>query len=127
MPPTAQLREAMERYSTVISSMDADAYAALFTPDAVQVDPVPTPPNVGRDAIRAFIQRSFDSCETMRFEVGEVHPVADKAAITFHITVSLQGGATMQIRGIEIFTLTEEGLISAVDAYWGDEDVTFGE
>ena len=65
MPTTAQLREAMERYATVISSRDADAYAALFTPDAVQVDPVPTPPNVGRDAIRAFIQRSFDSCETM--------------------------------------------------------------
>lgn len=127
MPTTAQLREAMERYASVISSRDADAYAALFTPDAVQVDPVATPPNVGRDAIRAFIQRSFDSCEAMRFEVGEVHPVADKAAITFHVTVTLQGGATMHIRGVEIFTVTDQGLISAVDAYWGDEDVTFGE
>ncbi len=125
VPTTAQLREAMERYATVSSSMDADAYAALFTPDAVQVDPVPTAPNVGRDAIRAFIQRSFDSCEAMKFEVTEVHPVADKAAITFHITVSLEGGSTMHIRGVEIFTITDEGLISAVDAYWGDEDVTF--
>jgi len=23
-----------------------------------------------------------------------------------------------------VFTLTDEGLISAVDAYWGEEDVT---
>ncbi len=115
----------MERYAAAASSKDADAYAALFTVDAVQVDPVPTPPNVGRDAIRAFIARSFDACESMTFEVGEVHPVADKAAITFHITVVLEGGSAMHIRGVEIFTVTDEGLIAAVDAYWGDEDVTF--
>ncbi len=125
MPTTAQLREVMARYATVTSSRDADAYAALFTDDAVQVDPYPTPPNVGRDAIRAFMARSFDACEAMRFEVLEVHPVADRAAITFHITLSLEGGSTMHIRGVEIFTVTDEGLISAVDAYWGDESVTF--
>jgi steroid delta-isomerase len=127
VPTTNQLREAVTRYATVISSRDADAYAALFTQDAVQVDPVPSPPNVGRAAIRAFIQRSFDACETMRFEVGEVHPVADRAAITFHITVGFAGGSSMHIRGVEIFTITEEGLIAAVDAYWGDEDVEFDE
>jgi steroid delta-isomerase len=125
MPTTAQLREAMERYAATVSSMDAGAYADLFTADAVQVDPYPTPPNVGRDAIRAFIQRSFDGCEMMRFEVTEVHPVADKAAITFHITLTLAGGSTMHIRGVEIFTVTDDGLISAVEAYWGDEDVIF--
>jgi steroid delta-isomerase len=125
MPTTTQLRELMARYAATVTSKKADDYVALFTPDAVQVDPYPTPANVGHDAIRAFIQRSFDGCETMRFEVEEVHPVADKAAITFHITLGLEGGAVMHIRGIEVFTVTDEGLISAVDAYWGDEDVTF--
>jgi steroid delta-isomerase len=125
VPTTALLRETIARYATVISSRDADAYAALFAADAVQVDPYPTPPNVGRDAIRAFIQRSFDACEAMTFEPVEVHPVGDRAAITFHITVTLGGGATMHIRGVEIFTVDDEGLITAVDAYWGDEDLTF--
>ncbi len=125
MPTTAQLRETIERYATAASSRNADDYVALFTEDAVQVDPYPTPPNVGRDAIRAFIQRSFDACETMRFEPVEVHPVADTVAISFHITLHLVGGAVMHIRGIEVFTVTDDGLISAVDAYWGDEDVTF--
>jgi len=32
----------------------------------------------------------------------------------------------MHIRGVEVFTITDDGLISAVDAYWGDEDVSFG-
>ena len=51
--------------------------------------------------------------------------MADRAAITFHITVTLAGGSTMHIRGVEIFTVTDDGLISAVEAYWGDEDLTF--
>jgi len=46
-------------------------------------------------------------------------------ATTFHIVVTLEGGSTMHIRGVEVFTVTEDGLIAAVDAYWGEEDVTF--
>jgi steroid delta-isomerase len=125
MPTSAQLKEVIERYATTVGTRDADAYAAQFTPDAVQVDPYPTPPNEGRNAIRDFMQRSFEACETMTFEVGELHPVADKAAITFHITASVAGGSRMHIRGVEIFTVTDDGLISAVEAYWGEEDMTF--
>ena len=124
MPTTMQLREAMARYAEAASSRDAEKYAALFTPDAIQVDPYPTGVHNGRDEIRGFMQQSFDACETMKFEVEECHPVADKAAIRFHITLGLEGGTTMHIRGVEVFTITDDGLISAVDAYWGDEDVT---
>jgi uncharacterized protein (TIGR02246 family) len=124
MPTTTQLREAMARYAAVVSAKDAEAYAMLFTPDAVQVDPYPSGVHRGRAEIKSFIQQSFDGCETMTFEVGALHPVGDKAAITFHITLGLPGGVTMHIRGVEVFTLTDDGLIAAVDAYWGDDDVT---
>jgi uncharacterized protein (TIGR02246 family) len=125
MPTTAQLRETIDRYAKTVTTRDADVYAALFTPDAVQVDPYPTAPNVGRDAIRAFMQRSIDASESIVFEATEVHPVADKAAIVFHITIGLAGGSTMHIQGVEVFTVTDDGLISAVEAYWGDEDLSF--
>jgi uncharacterized protein (TIGR02246 family) len=125
MPTTQQLRDAMAHYAEVAGSRDADRYAALFTPDAVQVDPYPTGVHNGRDEIRAFMKQSFDACESMTFEVEECHPVADKAAVRFHITVGLDGGAAMHIRGVEIFTITDDGLISAVEAYWGEEDVVF--
>jgi steroid Delta-isomerase len=124
MPTSSELREIVARYAAATTARDADAYVALFTPDAVQVDPYPTPPNVGHEAIRSFIQRSFDGCESMRFEVTAVHPVADKAAITFHITLGFAGGGVGEIRGVEIFTVTDDGLISAIDAYWGEEDFT---
>jgi hypothetical protein len=61
----------------------------------------------------------------MSFEVEESHLVADKAAITFHITAGLAGGLTTHIRGVEVFTITDDGLIAAVEAYWGEADLTF--
>jgi steroid delta-isomerase len=125
MPTTTQLREAIARYAEAASSRDADRYAALFTPDAVQIDPYPSGVHNGRDEIHDFIKQSFAACEAMTFEVEECHPVADKAAIRFQITLGLEGGATMRIRGVEIFTITDDGMISAVEAYWGEEDVTF--
>jgi uncharacterized protein (TIGR02246 family) len=127
MPTTQQLRESMDRYAEAASARDIDRYVALFTPDAVQVDPYPTGVHNGHDEIRAFMQQSFDACDSMTFEVEECHPVADKAAIRFHITVVPSGGSgAMHIRGVEIFTITDDGLISAVEAYWGEEDVTLG-
>jgi uncharacterized protein (TIGR02246 family) len=126
MPTTAELRAAIDRYAEIVATRDADAYADLYTPYAVQVDPYPTGVHKGRDEIRAFMKQSFGACEAMRFEVEECHPVADKAAVRFHITVGLEGGTAMHIRGVEIFTITDDGLISAVEAYWGEEDVTLG-
>jgi uncharacterized protein (TIGR02246 family) len=127
MPTTAQLRATVERYAAAVTSRDATAYAAMFTEDAVQIDPWGSEPNKGRRTIRAFIARSFEGVESMVFEPIEVRPAADRVAFTFHITVGFPGGADgMHIHGIEVFTVTDEGLISAVEAYWGDEDVTTG-
>jgi uncharacterized protein (TIGR02246 family) len=125
MPTIEQLKQTIARYAAVTGTRDAEAYAALFTEDAVQIDPYPSGVHNGREEIKAFIAQSFAACQTMLFEPGEVHAVGDRAAITFHITLTLEGGGTMHIRGVEIYTVTDEGLISAVEAYWGEEDVTF--
>jgi steroid Delta-isomerase len=125
MPTNEILRATVQRYADTVNSRDSIAYSMLFTPDAVQVDPYPTPPNVGRDAIAAFIQRSFDGSETTLFEVSEVHGAADRIAFAFHITLNLKGGGVMHVRGTEVFTVTDDGLISSVDAYWGEDDASF--
>lgn len=125
MPTTVQIREAIDLYAAASNTKNADAYAALFTSDAVQVDPYPTAPNVGRDAIRDAIQQIFDGCKTIRFEITELHSVADRAAISFQSTVTLASDSIMHVQGIEIITVTDDGLISAADVYFGDDDITF--
>lgn len=123
MPTTAELRAAVNRYAETVAMRDADAYAALFTPDAVQIDPYPTGFRNGREAIREFMQQTIESYESISFEVEECHLAADKAAIRFHMKIGKDGSA-MHIRGLEIYTVADDGLINAVEAYWGDDDVT---
>jgi uncharacterized protein (TIGR02246 family) len=126
MPTPVLLREVAERYARTVGTKDADAYAALFTEDALQVDPYPAGRHSGRDEIRDFIQNSFDACETIAFELVSMHPVGDVAAVSFDISMTMAGAEqVMHIRGVEVFTVTDDGLISEVTAYWGDEDVTF--
>jgi ketosteroid isomerase-like protein len=126
MPTPVLLRETAERYAATVGKKDADAYAALFTEDAVQIDPYPAGRHVGQGEIKVFIQSSFDACETIAFDLVSVHPVGDVAAVSFDISMTMTGAdQIMHIRGVEVFTVNEDGLISAVTAYWGDEDVTF--
>ena len=54
MPTTAQVRALLERYCTAMSERDRETWLDCFADDAVQEDPVGTPPNVGREAIGAF-------------------------------------------------------------------------
>ena len=58
------------------------------------------------------------------FEALAVHTAANHAAIDFRVTVELDAGQ-MVIQGIEVFTVADDGLISAVSAYWDDADITF--
>ena len=49
----------------------------------------------------------------MRFEALAVHTAANHVAIDFRVTVELDAGR-MIIQGIEVFTVADDGLISAV-------------
>lgn len=125
MPTPDELRALVERYCAAVTARDATAIAALFAEDAVQADPASAPPNVGRDAIRAFFQSAVDASAATNFEALAVHTAGDHAAIDFRVTVTLEAGA-MTIEGIEVFTVGDDGLIREVTAYWDDADVTFG-
>jgi steroid Delta-isomerase len=120
-----ELQALVARYAEIASSRDVDAYVALFTDDAVQTDPVGRPPNVGKEAIAAFRQSALDACEAMTFSATDVHPAGDQVAFHFAVEVSL-GTGTMSIEGIEVFTVTDDGRLRTVDAYWGDDDVSIG-
>jgi steroid delta-isomerase len=124
VPTTEELRQLVDRYCAVTSSGAIDDYVALFAEDAVQLDPASAPPHIGHDAIRAFRQSAVDAAKSMRFEALAVHTAANHVAIDFRVTVELDAGR-MIIQGIEVFTVADDGLISAVSAYWDDADITF--
>ena len=87
-----------------------------------QADPASNPPNVGRDAIRAFFTGSIEASEGWTFSAPSVHTCGDQVAINFQIVVE-SGGTTMTIAGIEVFTVNDDGLIASVNAYWDEADL----
>jgi steroid delta-isomerase len=118
-------RDRIITYVETINRRDPLAIAALFTEDAVQSDPASQPPNVGRDAIATFFENGIAASEGWVFTAKTVHTCAAYVAIDFEIVVET-GGGTMTIDGIEVFTTDQDGLFSAVHAYWDDADLTFG-
>ena len=61
----------------------------------------------------------------MPFEGRQIYPMAGGVAIAFRIAITLQGGATVRVLSNEFFTVNDDGLITAVDERWVDEDVIF--
>jgi steroid delta-isomerase len=125
-PPTPQsLRDLVARYCAAVTAGDMDAIIAMYAADAVQRDPSSAPPNVGHAAIRTFYENARDAADWMRFEASAVHTSGNHVAFDFTVTVSL-GGGQMVIHGIEVFTVSDDHLITEVTAYWDDADVAAG-
>jgi len=122
VPTADELRALIATYVSTLNSRDPDAIAALFAEDAVQADPVSSPPNIGRDAIRAFFIGGIEASEGWTFSAPSVHTCGDHVAINFQIVVE-SSGTTMTIGGIEVFTVNGDGLIASVNAYWDEADL----
>jgi steroid delta-isomerase len=123
LPTSDELRAFIATYVSTLNGRDPDAIAALFAEDAVQADPVSSPPNVGRDAIRVFFTASIGASEGWTFSAPTVHTCGNHVAINFQIMVE-SSGTTMTIDGIEVFTVNDDGLISSANAYWDEADLT---
>jgi len=54
MPTTEEVQVLIDEYCAAMSANDRERWLDCFTDDAVQEDPVGTPPNIGRAAIGAF-------------------------------------------------------------------------
>ena len=122
-PDPDDLKALVARYVQVASGRNARAYVDLFADDAVIVDPVGTPPHVGRDAILAFRQSALDACADLRFEANDVRAAGDHVAFNFTVTAAV-GDDKMIIQGIEIFQVAD-GRIKAMTAIWGEADAAF--
>lgn len=122
MPEVVDLRTRIEEYVAAVNSRDPDAIAAQFAVDAVQADPVTNPPNVGREAIRAFFTSTIAASDDWRFVATDVHTCGHHVAIDFQIRV-VTAGQAMTIRGIEVFASDDEGRFTSAHAYWDGADV----
>ena len=100
---------------------DRQACLDLFAPDAVWHDPVGAPPHVGHEGVGAFWDQARAMADSIELVPKDVIVCADQAAMVFEIHVTLGGPdnpSTMVMDAVEVFVVSDEGLIAELRAYW---------
>ncbi|MFC0866220.1 SgcJ/EcaC family oxidoreductase [Sphaerimonospora cavernae] len=115
MPTRDDIRQLCDAYIAAVSAHDLDAVIALFAEDAVQHEPVGSPPNVGRAAILGFFRASNDVPFTLtRF--GPVTVVGDRAAFQVHVAMDTPNGP-FAMTTTDVITVDENCRITEILAF----------
>ena len=114
MPTRDQIEKTVRQYVEAVGRQDLEGTLALFAEDARQEDPVGTPANVGRDAIRTFFERAFRGTFTTEL-TGPLLVTGDHAAVHFVITVPT-GADPMVVRVVDLIRFDDDGLIAELRA-----------
>lgn len=110
--------QTVTEYFAAIRSMDAARCAALFAEDAVQHDPVGTPPNVGYEAILAFFTNVLSSFQTLDLKEDAVFVNGSSAAAKWTGIAVSPDDKTVTFEGVDVIDCNEEGKIVLVRAFW---------
>jgi len=110
----------VEQYLKALNAQDLDAIIALYAEDASIEDPVGTPILTGTAAIREFYSKA--TCIKLKLELlGDVRVAGAYVAFPFAITLPTETGQ-MRMEVIDTFKLNEQGLITEMKAYWGENN-----
>lgn len=108
----------VDHYFRALNSLDRDAYLACFSDDALVRDPYGGRELRGREGLNKFMdgmERTWSQFEMMP---TESFTAGDRIAVSWTAAATAKSGKTAEFRGINVFTLNEEGLIRQLDGYW---------
>jgi ketosteroid isomerase-like protein len=107
-----------------------ESWLALFTDDAVVMDPVGESPldpsglgHRGKAAIAAFFDKVIANAN-MDFVVDKSIPAGDQCANMVTVTHHLPNGKTLPMDMIVVYTANDEGLLVSLQAYWEFDKLT---
>lgn len=111
-----EIRGTFQAYMKAIESRDRTGLLALFADDIVQVDPYPSAPKVGKEAVGAFFDQTWAMTQEMKFILGRTIISADRGVFPFTIR-SKVGDATVEVDAVDVVTFAEDGRIAEITAY----------
>jgi steroid Delta-isomerase len=115
-----QIRGVLDRYIETFSNDDGDGWAALFADDATQEDPVGTPVNKGREAIRGFYANTSAMFGgSLKLVLKEEPIVIGHEVVLSAYAVAGAGEARAKVpRIIDHLTFNDDGSIASLRAFW---------
>ena len=119
-------RRASRHSMAAVAGRRRDEWLALFTPDAVVEDPVgPSPMDPGgkghrgTDGIGSFWDRNFGAVSRFHFRVKDSFANGPCCANVATITLWVgDGGSTMTVDCVMIYTVDDAGRITSLRAHW---------
>jgi steroid delta-isomerase len=123
MPTPDQVRATVSAYVDAIHTKDRESFVGLFSTDAVTQDPVPGELNEGPVAIGRWWDTMLAPLEKVAFEIRDVHVCGDQAAMVWSITATPQGMSAIIMKGVDLFTVTDDGKIRSMYAYWDPAEI----
>lgn len=114
----ATVTQTIETYCKGISTKNVEMVLSAFADDAVQTDPIGTPPNVGRAAIQGFFEGLFSLLDSAEFGAEQTYAVGNDVAMRWSGRGTGKNGRAVSFEGIDILKLNDAGKIQTVTAYW---------
>jgi steroid delta-isomerase len=112
------IQQTLEAYYAALNNLDADAFVATFAPDAVSQDPVGTPPHVGHEGIRQFVNGLCTAFSNVVMTADHTYVCGDRAAVKWTVTGIMSNGRSVSFDGIDTFQFNVDGTIRRVWGYW---------
>jgi uncharacterized protein (TIGR02246 family) len=124
MPSSQQIQEAVDAYVTAIQDRDRSAFVGLFTDDVEAWDPYPDGHFQGRDGVGQWWDTIIAPIAKTTFDIHDIHVCGNRGVMVWTITASLDGESDLQLRGVDVFTITDDSKISSVTAYFDPNRLT---
>jgi len=120
-----QTRQAALAYFDTLGTGEADAFVALFSPDAYFEDPVagPGPALDGHDGLRKFHRGLRRVWQSLRMDVGDVFVRGSRAAVRWRAEGVSASGKAIAFEGINVIAVDDQGRISRLEGFWDVERV----
>lgn len=124
-------RVASWRAYDTLARKDKGAYLAAYAADGVIHDPVgpsdADPKGVGHRghaALSEFWDKLVQPIEGFRFAFHSSYAAGDEVANVGRVTGFLSGDLIMDVDGVFVYRVNDEGLLLSVRAYWEAEQVS---
>ncbi len=114
------------QYIRAVGERDGAAFLALFAPEAVQQDPVGTPPRIGHAAIRAWWDDVTAIHPSLAFSIDHVCVAGNELAIAWRAKYEDNGARTEGV-GVDILGIDSDGKIASAHSYWESDEAPWVE
>lgn len=115
---TATLQKSVRMYVEAFDKADLNIIRNLFAEDAVQEDPVGSPPRRGMEEILEFYRAGMAMGMKIRL-TGKLRCAGSSVAFSFDGVMD-----KMTVSPIDVFDFNADGKIEYMRSYWGPENVS---